>query len=356
MRMCNSVWLVSAALVSLPLTVTGSDGQTAPREPHHFLENHIGFTDEDFQELEAGEVVTKVLEHGDKNEVAVFGIVWIDAPMSSFVRWQKDIEHFEAGDAVEAIKKVSDPPKLEDFDTLSFPEEDLDDLRECRVGDCDVKVGAESLTRIQSEVDWSAPNAYAQANRLIRQMVFEYIQEYRKNGDEALGVQRDKERPTFLQKEFKGLLENSPYLIEYIPEFHRYLDDYPNAELAGAEDFFYWSKVRFGLKPLVRLNHVVIYPFGQTGSVVVGSKMLYASHYFHTALELKVLAKDTAHLDRDGFYLISLNRSRSDGLTGLFGGIVRSKAQSGAKEGLASALRSGRDVLEQHARGASTEN
>lgn len=352
MRHRNLFYLVLAALVGSPWVMRESHSQTAPREPHHFLENYIGFTEKDFQELERGEVVTVALDTNQKEEVAVFGIVWIDAPMSSFVRWQRDIERFEKGDAVEAIKKISVPPRLEDFDSLSFPEEDLEDLRECRVGQCNVKIGAENLARIHEDVDWSAPDAYEQANRLIRQMFVEFTQEYVRNGDAALGVYRDKERPTFLEKEFKGLLENSPYLIEYIPEFHRYLDDYPNAELAGAEDFLYWSKVGFGLKPTVRLNHVVIYPFGQTGAVAVGSKMLYASHYFHTALELKVLVKDTAHLDREGFYLISLNRSRSDGLTGLFGGIVRSRAQSAAQKGLASALGSGRDVLERYAGGA----
>jgi hypothetical protein len=95
---------------------------------------------------------------------------------------------------------------------------------------------------------------------------------------------------------------------------------------------------------------------GENASVAIGGKMLYASHYFHTALELRVLARDTARPDAEGFYLISLNRSRSDGLTGLFGGIVRSKAESEAQKGLATALESGRDVLEAAHRQSPTQN
>ena len=183
-------------------------------------------------------------------------------------------------------------------------------------------------------------------------MMLEHAQIYMRDGDEGLGEYRDKKRPLFLEEEFDGLLENSPYLVEYLPEFNRYLDDYPNAELPGAEDFFYWSKVKFGLKPTVRLNHVVIYPFEREGrkSVVIGSKMLYASHYFHTALELKVLVRDSTKPAAKGFYLVSLNRSRSDGLTGLFGGIVRSKAQSEAQKALAAALGSAREALEEASR------
>jgi hypothetical protein len=323
-------------------------GQSEPREPHNFLRNHIGFTDTDFQNLDEGQAVTKVLRSDVKTEVAVFGIVWVDAPLDSFVRWQKDIERFEGGDAVQAIKKISDPPKLEDFDNLTLPEEDLKAIPKCKVGDCEVKVGEQSLARLQNEVDWSAPDAHDQANRLIRQIVLEFTREYVQNGDRSFGALRDKKRPLFIDQEFDGLLENSPFLIEYIPEFHRYLDDYPNAELPGAESFLYWSKVKFGLRPTVRLSHVVVYPMGpgEDASVAIGGKMLYASHYFHTALELRFLVKDAARPDAEGFYLLSLNRSRSDGLTGLFGGIVRSKAESEAQKGLASALESGRDVLE----------
>jgi hypothetical protein len=327
-------------------------GLSQTREPHTFLKTYVGFTDADLSAIEQGQVVAKILETNNKTEVAVFGIVWIKGSVTTFTRWQKDIERFEAGDAVEAIKKISEPPTLSDFDTLAFPAEDLDALRKCKVGNCPVKGSSEGLARIQREVDWSAPDAHAQANRLIRQMMLERTQTYMQNGDEGLGVYRDKKRPLFLEEEFDGLLENSPYLVRYLPDFHRFLDDYPNAELPGSEDFFYWSRVKFGLKPTVRLNHVVVFPYEVDGrkNLAIGSKMLYASHYFHTALELKVLVRDSAKPDAEGFYLVSLNRSRSDGLTGLFGGIVRSKAQSEAQKGVASALNAAREALEDAAR------
>jgi hypothetical protein len=342
----KALMVVLVAWLAAPLSAVG---QTQPREPHTFLMKHIGFKPADISEMEQGKVVTKVLKTNEKTEVAVFGIVWIDAPMDWFVRWQKDIETLESGDAVQAIKKISDPPQLSDFDELTFPEDDLKAIPKCKVGDCEVKADAPALERLQKEVNWSAPDAHEQASRLIRQMTLEAAQEYRKNGDAALGAYRDKKRPTFLDKEFEGLLKNSPFLVEYIPEFHRYLDEYPNAELAGADSYLYWSRVQFGLRPTVRMNHVVIYPFGEgdDAAVAIGSKMLYASHYFHTALEMKFLVKDSANPKKEGFYLISLNRSRSDGLTGFFGGIVRSAAQGEARKGLAFALESGKQVLEE---------
>jgi hypothetical protein len=33
----------------------------------------------------------------------------------------------------------------------------------------------------------------------------------------------------------------------------------PTADLPGADSFYYWEKVTFGLKPTIRVNHAVIY-------------------------------------------------------------------------------------------------
>jgi hypothetical protein len=66
-------------------------------------------------------------------------------------------------------------------------------------------------------------------------MVLGFTREYMQNGDTSFGALIDEKRPLFIDQEFDGLLESSPFLIEYIPEFHRYLDDYLNAELPGVK-------------------------------------------------------------------------------------------------------------------------
>jgi hypothetical protein len=54
---------------------------------------------------------------------------------------------------------------------------------------------------------------------------------------------------------------------------------------------------------------------GSSGPIdSVAIKQLYASHYFQTALDLSVCAKDDAHPDESGFYLIAVNGSRQSGL------------------------------------------
>ena len=88
--------------------------------------------------------------------------------------------------------------------------------------------------------------------------------------------------------------------------------DYPKVTLPNSESFLYWQSAKFGFKPTIRINHLTISE--QPTHVAVVSKMLYASHYFWTAIELRVLVPDPAR--GEGFWFVSVNRSRSDGLSG----------------------------------------
>jgi hypothetical protein len=104
--------------------------------------------------------------------------------------------------------------------------------------------------------------------------------------------------------------------------------------LPNAESFLYWQRVKFGLKPTVRINHVTI--ADQQTHVAVVSKMLYASHYFWTAIEVRLLMPDPAR--GQGFWFANVNRSRSDGLGGFVGALIRGKVRRGAEEGMQAAL------------------
>jgi hypothetical protein len=81
---------------------------------------------------------------------------------------------------------------------------------------------------------------------------------------------------------------------------------------------------------------------------VVASKMLYASHYFWTALEMRVLVPDPTR--GPGFWFVTVNRSRSDGLSGFVGRIVRNRVRSEVQKGTSAALAATKAVLETEAR------
>jgi hypothetical protein len=284
------------------------------------------FVDADFRALLAGEAVVKNLETPVRPELAVFGAVYLEVASARFIDRFRDIERFEKGPGIPQIGRFGNPPRLDDLASLTLPARDVAALARCHPGDCALKLSTASMTRFRSQVNWSAPNASLQAHRITREMILELVQAYQANGNSALGRYDDDSEPVVVGEQFRAVLANSQQLPVPVPELIAYLDEYPRGRPAGADDFFYWSVVDFGLKPTVRINHVIIYPLAARPSGishVVAIKQLYATHYFHTALELRFLADDDSRADRRGFYLLSVIRSRSDGTTGLKGSLLR---------------------------------
>jgi hypothetical protein len=299
-----------------------------------FIKSQAKLTADEHQQLLAGRPVTQHLETDPATEVAVFGAVWVNAPMADYLSALRDIESFEKSGNFLVTKRISEPPRLADFDRLSLPPDDIADLKNCKVGDCEVKLGEAALTRIQKETDWSKPTATADVERSIRRLVHEYVTGYLEGGNTRLAVYRDAKRPTFVAKEFAAMVDGMPFLTSQLPDLKKYLLDYPNAKLPNAESFLYWQNVKFGLKPTIRINHVTI--ADQPSHVAVASKMLFASHYFWTAIELRVLVPDRAR--GEGFWFANVNRSRSDGLSGFAGSLIRGKVQAEAEQGMEAAL------------------
>jgi hypothetical protein len=133
-----------------------------------------------------------------------------------------------------------------------------------------------------------------------------------------------------------------PLLTTYMPEMRRYLLEYPRVTIPDATSFLYWQETAFGLKPTIRISHLTIRE--TPDDTVVTSKMLYASHYFWTGLEVRALIPDPAR--GTGFWFVTVNRSRSDGLSGFTGLFVRRRVRSEVQDGTMTILRSTKQRLE----------
>jgi hypothetical protein len=292
--------------------------------------------------LLSGAPVTALLDANASQEVAVFGAVWVDALPATYVQLLNDIENFERGGGFRVTRRISDPPRLEDFAALELPKDDVEDLKSCRVSACEIKLSQSALDRLRKEIDWSRPTAAADATALARRLALEYVTGYLAGGNDRLAVYRDAGRPTFVADEFKSMVARIPLFVDYLPGLRAYLLQFPNATLPNSSSFLYWQEAQFGLKPTIRINHVVIED--RPGAVVVASKLIYASHYFWTALELRVLVSDPAR--GRGFWFVDISRSRSDGLTGFVGGIVRRRVENEAQKGLLGLLQNTKRRLE----------
>ena len=183
-----------------------------------YIKAHVKLTADEYKQLLAGQPVTQLLETDPAKEVAIFGAVWVKAPIARYVSAVKDIESFEKGDNFLVTKRISNPPRLEDFDQLSLPPDDIADLKTCKVGDCEVKLGETALTRIQKETDWSKPTATADVERSMRRLAHEYVTGYLEGGNSRLAVYRDATRPTFVAQEFAAMVDRMPEMTNYLPD------------------------------------------------------------------------------------------------------------------------------------------
>jgi len=313
-----------------------------PPRLNTFLAGTVKITPEQRTSLTGGAPITRLLDVDESKEVAVFGAIWINAPVRRYVEAVKDIENLERGGGFRMTKRISTVPRLEDFAQLRLPAEDVSDLRRCRIGDCEVKLSEQSLERFRTQVDWNTPNPRPAADALMQRLAFEYVNRYLEGGNERLAVYRDNERPTFVAREFRTMIDQMPELTTYMPDMRRYLLEYPKVTLGNSTSFLYWQETVFGLKPTIRISHLTIRE--GPDDTVVTSKMLYASHYFWTGLELRALLPDPSR--GQGFWFVTVSRSRSDGLSGFTGMFVRRRVRTEVQDGALAGLEMTKRKLE----------
>jgi hypothetical protein len=313
-----------------------------------FLEKEMGLTAPEMQSVIAGRPVAKLLSTKTEDEVALFGVVRIYAPQELFIAKFRDITTFESGKGVLSIGRFRSPAALSDAAALQIDQKELKEIPECEPGDCTLKLSDRAMQSLRQQIDWTSPQAAGQAQSVIRRAFVDYVADYQKIGDAALAVNYDQDKPQAIREDFHRLLQHSSHLFQFDPQLAGYLEKYPQARPPQTEDIFYWQKAEFGLKPVVRASHLVIHR-RQEGSEVthaIASKMLVASHYFRAALELKSLVPDGASPGGRSFYLVCLNRSFVDGLTGVKGGLIRGTVKSKSRDSLARYLGSVKQNIE----------
>jgi hypothetical protein len=188
-------------------------------------------------------------------------------------------------------------------------------------------------------VDWSATGSTEQVNRSLRDTALHRVVTYQREGNSALGTYNDKRDPIEVSRKLEYLLTYHKVLPAYLPDFYSYLLTYPRGKPANVEDTFYWERVKFGLKPTLR----VVQRSTMRGSTsepiayAIAEKQLYASHYFETALDLTFCVRPQPS-NNSGFFLITLVGSEQAGLTGIKGSLVRKVAVSRSVSNLQDAL------------------
>src|SRR6185437_2027423 len=310
------------------------------------LREKAAFNEHDFAALQLNQPVVRLVPATDKREVAVTGLVNINASAEEFLRSYRDSMMRKNNNAILEIGSFGNEPALADLDGLTLEPGDIDDLKECVVGDCQIKLSAPMIERFQKEIDWDAPDYQLRVTNLFKQMLVAYVKDYRARGETALIEYNDKTDSVSLAAEQRALTSAAGYVSSFLTD--------TKSGLQLLQETLVWSKIKFGLKPVISVNHISIYKRNSDAGpqVLIASKQIYANHYFNAFLALTAFVNVPGTTNAS--YLVYENRSRADGLEGPFGKLKRGVVEKKALEGLRGIIAQSKASLEGSVLTAST--
>lgn len=308
-----------------------SSGQSTSAQLREELVRYAEFTGPEFAALVKGEVVVMRVRTDDKRDVAVFGIVRIAAfapvPMAVFRESFSQRGNNEMG----AKGRFSDPPNISDLATLELEDRDFDELRKCRIGDCDINMSAKWIGRFSTEIDWKKTDHRQKATELFRSMMLEYASEYASKGTTSLGTHVNRKEPLDLARAQNELLKGLPLVDRFGFGLRKYMQEFPVASLSGIQSELHWSAVDFGLNPTVVLTHAAAFTSGIAGndSHFVLTRQFYSSRYLDASISLTALLR-IPNGEAVESYIVFIDRSRSDAIGGILGGVARTAVEAEA--------------------------
>jgi len=312
------------------LCATLSWAQASLAEFQKALQEKAAFQKTDFAALQLNQPVVRLAPASDKREIAVSGLVNIHAGADEFLRLYRESMTQKTSPAILEIGSFSAEPSLNDLASLTLDARDIEDLKDCLVGDCQIKLSAAMIERFRKEIDWTTPDYQLAVTNLFKQMLTDYVRDYRARGEAALIEYNDKPDEVSLADEQRTLNSASGYINDLLTT--------TKSDLQLTDDSIVWSKIKFGLKPVIAINHIRIYKRDSDAGpqVLIASNQIYANHYFNASRALTAFVNVPGV--NDGAYLVYENRSRADGLEGPFGKIKRGLVEKKALEGLKAIL------------------
>lgn len=294
---------------------------------------NTGFTEAQVARVRNGGIVTRILPQREDNAAFVTGVARVGASPEAVADGIRRIEVSRSGSRMLQIGRFGTPPRLADVEPLIIDARDLDGLRGCKVGACDVKLGRHAMDAFRA-IDWGSVDAQARATQVMKRLLVEQVKTYAEQGASAMAVYDDNERPESVAVAFHQIMRDSPGLVRANPEFYRYFIQFPKrAPPSAVENVFYWSKQRLR-EPVVSVVHMCLRRVDEGGATgyLVALKHLYDSHYFLAYGEfLTLLPSSDAH----GTYLIRSIRALIDPPGGWLRGLLLGRIKSAMRDELA---------------------
>jgi hypothetical protein len=334
------------ALLLVGLALAAPRSQASPQlESGGLLRTYLAairFTDAELAAIDRGRPVGKVVPSRNGAELFVLGVIYVKASAAAYLNRAVDPKQLLTLPGYRGAGLIGDPPESSNFDGFTLEPDDVSDLRDCRPGDCALQLPATVMNDLRLAARNANPSTAAHlTNSLTASMASDLVRRYRQQGNAALPTYHDERQPAEVAAQFRSLIERFTALSLAPAETTRLILDYPHVSAAPADlqSIYYWERVVFGLKPTLRVTHLMAYKPGAGGlDCVVAIKQLYASHYMRAAIDFTACLSAPDRGGQPGFYLIAFKGSRQEGITGLAGSLVRRIVVSRARTALDGSL------------------
>ena len=299
-------------------------GLQSNANPFAFFEPSVTITSEERAQLDRGEPIAHILKSSG-NELGLVAAIPVNADGDRLTEWVNQIEEWKKNPHILAVGRFSNPPQLEDLERLVLDEHDVEDIRTCRTGHCDLKLSTQEMTRLQKATEQGDGASIEQE---FRQMILDRVQNYLKTGQ--IPPDDDHHKQVQPAMRFDSLLRLDPYLTK-LPQLAEVLQGHIAANASGVDTFFYWSKEHLARKAVVSVTQVSIVrnQAADLPEALAVGKDIFSSHYLNASLSVTALMRgEPAGMN----YLVYINRTDVDVLHGVFGGIIRSEIEKHMKD------------------------
>lgn len=304
---------IAVAATLLGLALCGGTGHTAASDPLAMFSPSRRIA------IEAGRPIVELAPLPDV-DVALIGAVRTTIDDDRLVAWFREVEQLQRGSYIPVIQRFSNPPRIEDLADLTLDDDDVEELRDCRPGHCDVKLAAAEMHRITAAIRAAGRNWKPAAQLAFRQVMLGRARAHLARGFAGAPPYEDHSDPDSPAAEFQELVDGWGLPGLCMASVLTHLRSYP-ADNGSVESFLFWSKDTLGdMKPIVGITQVSIVRGCEPGQpTIIASSQVYASHYLTASLSVSAVAQAAD----GGNYLVYARLSRADLFGGAFGGWIR---------------------------------
>lgn len=305
----------------------------------------IVFSESARERLDDGEVILRALP-GETDEIAVLAAIALETTGELLRGRVEDIAEFKKSSRVLAIRRFSCPPSIEDLRGLHLDAEDLEDIPECRPGDCGLKLAASEIEVLQRAWKSGGDDRAEHVQRAFRNVLLERARSYLEGGLEALPPYHDSDLSVAPQPVFASALSQLTFFYRGAPRFAAYLEHYPKLDIPEVESFLYWSKEQLGRKTSITVTHVGIVggdPDRGEPEILVAGKQIFSTHYTNGSIGLTMLFRGK---EEGPHYLVYVNRSRVDFLSGFWGPLLKALVENRFESAAAEVMKGLKERIE----------